>query len=79
MKNKDEIIQNVKSYDLKAKDLKKEIAELLKQMNQCKELDYDDIHTLGNLNKILLDKLQLLRMTENSIIMMKWTYDKLEE
>jgi hypothetical protein len=79
MKNKDEVIQNVKSYRLKAEDLKKEISEILKQMNQCKELDYDDVITLGNLNKILLDKIQLLRNAENSVIMMSWTLKKLEE
>jgi transcriptional regulator of heat shock response len=79
MKNKDEVKNNIKSYSLKGEDLKKEIAEILKQMNQCKELDYDDVVTLQNLNKILLDKIQLLRLTENSVIMMKWTHGKLEE
>jgi len=79
MKNKDEVKSNIKSYSLKGEDLKKEIAEILKQMNQCKELDYDDVVTLQNLNKILLDKIQLLRLTENSVIMMKWTHGKLEE
>jgi hypothetical protein len=79
MKNKEEVIHNVKSYRLKADDLKNEITEILKQMNQCKELDYDDVIRLGDLNKILLDKIQLLRNAENSVIMMSWTLKKLEE
>lgn len=78
--NNDEVIkQNVKRIDLKIKDLKMEISDLLALINNCKCLDYFDIDSLQKLNKQLLEKLEEIKICQSNKDMIVWTFKKLEE
>lgn len=78
MKNKQEVIDNVKRLELKISDLKIEVKEILVSISKCEDLDYFDMENIKTYNRMLLDKLGELDKNVNIVNMMKWTYEKLE-
>lgn len=78
MKNKQEVIDNVKRLELKISDLKIEVKEILGLISKCEDLDYFEIENIKTYNRMLLDKLGELDKNVNIVNMVKWTYEKLE-
>lgn len=79
MKNKNEVIENVKRIELKCVDLKSEIRELLEMIGKCNELDYFEIENLKTYNKMLQEKISELDKNTSIVNVVKYSVSLLEE
>jgi Icc-related predicted phosphoesterase len=79
MKNKEEVVENVKRIEMKCEDLREEIRELLILIGKCDELDYFEIENLKTYNKIIQEKISELDKNASIVNVMKYSINLLEE
>ena len=79
MRNREQVIQDVKRIELKCEDLREEIRELLVLIGKCNELDYFEIENLKTYNRMLLDKISDLDKNASIVNVLKHSINLLGE